>query len=905
MRLRQRSGTTGTMTVRLWNNTDSVLVTGATCTINVSDLPVCNSTYIEGGWIMFAFAAVTLIAAKSYMVEVITSTSSQVSLYASTGSTDWSRALRTTTAQAPVGGDDWIVSGNWTAAGTLAINTITMDQTANTDYGSNTTSQVTPAGAICQGGILKFKDTSAANPYLKNSGWVIIYNGGILDNAKTDTVTITIASPGVVSLTGHGHTVGERIRLRTTGALPTGLSARTDYYIKTTPDADTFTLSATLGGAAINTTGSQSGTHTQIAGHRRDNLSIMEFDNGSDDSFGLFVKNGGEYNARGLSRTVSKNIYYCLMTADAAASGAAPSTSTLSVDADTGWLSGDVIAVASTTRTDSQCEYGTLNANAGASSIVVKDMTAPAAGSAVPPTSNRGLLYAHHGSSSAQAEVVCLSRNVKYRSASASFMAWLTWTDGAVVDIEWAEFYYTNGFNVDRISTTYAWDFSIRYSVMHTVDTNAAFYLRLLTSSITRAEVHNNIGFNIGGHGVNITASVTDTTWVVSGNIVMRSRGGDGYNLSDVGGTFTNNRAIGGANVGIQIQETDGVLGVFSGNISHSNGSYGLRLQSTNITGDLGAITAWRNNDSGVYFTLNTDGVSLAPTAFGNNGSNLVLQSPNWQHVTVNSPVLNGDTTFSTGSGIRIDSGTGGTSYVTINNGDLSTVSGIKTAHTQDVYVDAGEPKILMHNTKLGAATQIATVSSMTIHGHIRAQKLGQVSGAHKTWTKYGTVATDTVVYNTASPSMVMTPTSASVKLESAIPGYGIQVAVNSGDTVTPSVYVRKTATYNGNQPRLIVRANPSIGISADTVLATYSAGTGSWNVISGTTAAATDDGLMEFIIDCDGTAGAVNVDDFDFGSSGAASMKYWFNGLPELNVPSAQGGVVARANLYQRGTPF
>ncbi len=56
VRLRQRSGTTGTMTVRLWNNTDSVLVTGATCTINVSDLPVCNSTYIEGGWIMFAFA---------------------------------------------------------------------------------------------------------------------------------------------------------------------------------------------------------------------------------------------------------------------------------------------------------------------------------------------------------------------------------------------------------------------------------------------------------------------------------------------------------------------------------------------------------------------------------------------------------------------------------------------------------------------------------------------------------------------------------------------------------------------------------------------------------------------------------------------------------------------------------
>lgn len=75
------------------------------------------------------------------------------------------------------------------------------------------------------------------------------------------TCTLTIASPCVVTLAGHGYLGGERIMLATTGALPTGLSANTVYFIKFI-DANTFNLSLTSGGANINTSGSQSGTHT-------------------------------------------------------------------------------------------------------------------------------------------------------------------------------------------------------------------------------------------------------------------------------------------------------------------------------------------------------------------------------------------------------------------------------------------------------------------------------------------------------------------------------------------------------------------------------------------------------------------------------------------------------------------
>lgn len=92
------------------------------------------------------------------------------------------------------------------------------------------------------------------------------FNRGQLQTAgvspyNSATVTITIASPGVITWTGHGFSNGQAVAFTTTGALPTGLSANTTYYV-VNATTNTFQVSATVGGAAINTSGSQSGTHT-------------------------------------------------------------------------------------------------------------------------------------------------------------------------------------------------------------------------------------------------------------------------------------------------------------------------------------------------------------------------------------------------------------------------------------------------------------------------------------------------------------------------------------------------------------------------------------------------------------------------------------------------------------------
>jgi hypothetical protein len=93
------------------------------------------------------------------------------------------------------------------------------------------------------------------------------YNGNDLaylvgQRDLTGTVTISQASPAVITWTNHNMAPGDPFQLTTTDTLPTGFTAGTDYFIKAVLSADTFSASATEGGAAINTSSAGAGTHT-------------------------------------------------------------------------------------------------------------------------------------------------------------------------------------------------------------------------------------------------------------------------------------------------------------------------------------------------------------------------------------------------------------------------------------------------------------------------------------------------------------------------------------------------------------------------------------------------------------------------------------------------------------------
>lgn len=83
---------------------------------------------------------------------------------------------------------------------------------------------------------------------------------------------ITVGSPDI-SVPAHGYIAGQGVMFETTGALPTGLTARTTYYVLNAGlTADTFrvclvysensTTGAFIDGATITPSGTQSGTHT-------------------------------------------------------------------------------------------------------------------------------------------------------------------------------------------------------------------------------------------------------------------------------------------------------------------------------------------------------------------------------------------------------------------------------------------------------------------------------------------------------------------------------------------------------------------------------------------------------------------------------------------------------------------
>ena len=83
---------------------------------------------------------------------------------------------------------------------------------------------------------------------------------GVLLSSTGGTVTITIATPAVIT-SNVTLPNNSAIQLGTTGALPTGLTAGTTYYVVNV-SGTSFNLATTQNGSPINTSGSQSGVQS-------------------------------------------------------------------------------------------------------------------------------------------------------------------------------------------------------------------------------------------------------------------------------------------------------------------------------------------------------------------------------------------------------------------------------------------------------------------------------------------------------------------------------------------------------------------------------------------------------------------------------------------------------------------
>jgi hypothetical protein len=612
------------------------------------------------------------------------------------------------------------------------------------------------------------------------------------------------------------------------GKLEYGTSASTNYNLTLAGDLTVFE------GGTLNI--GTSGTPIP-----RTSTAVLEFVCTSAGQYGLIVT--GTFNSYGLSRTAGKDIYFCKLNANASAGA-----TSLTVDTDTGWLNGDVIGLAPTTRSYTQSESRTLNANATATGLSISS----------------GLTNARDGTAPTQAEIINLTRNVKIRAnataaANATYLRFLT---TSTVNIYWTEISYIGANTSTRygiVQETTTGSCNMQYCSIHDM-----FYYHYISStsgsSITnRYNVYYNTG-TLGLYSVLIDSTTGINTF--SDNLIIYSLAtSSAIQLSDVGGYFDNN-VIAGCNRRLLIAETGAQILSISNNVVHSSSDNGVQIGNF-PAGVIDGLKCWRNNTGGIISAATSSYPDLELKnceLFGNASYSLSLQYAG--NLTLTNITSYSEGSYTTTTALSITA-SGIIGQMKLINCEFSPAG--KTAHTQDINISgASYVNMELNNCVLGAATEVASPSNLSTNSQITSSKHDKTAGVYKTWRQNGVITRDTTIFNTAAPSERLTPTSATIKLPS-----GSRIAaVNNGATLTVSVYIRKSAAgdgaaYNGNQPRLILARNDALGITANTVLATYTGGTGSWAQITGTTAAVTDDGALEFYVDCDGTLGWINIDDW------------------------------------------
>lgn len=131
-------------------------------------------------------------------------------------------------------------------------------------------------------------------------GWDNLVDTGV----RSATVTITIDTPGVVTWNAHGLVAGQSVVFTTTGTLPTGIDAGVTYYVIAAGLSSTeFQIATEPGGSAVNTSDTQSGTHTATAeiGPARGAIAWKTLGNiqylGYGTAYGLYVMTGGNISA--------------------------------------------------------------------------------------------------------------------------------------------------------------------------------------------------------------------------------------------------------------------------------------------------------------------------------------------------------------------------------------------------------------------------------------------------------------------------------------------------------------------------------------------------------------------------------------------------------------------------------
>jgi hypothetical protein len=525
---------------------------------------------------------------------------------------------------------------------------------------------------------------------------------------------------------------------------------------------------------------------------------------------------------------------------------------TVSINDDSGWLAGQTVCVAATSRTRADCQSFVLSANAGSNSFTMDTYPFGAGGAGTNYAGTLSGTTIGGFSNVGPGEVGLLSRNFKIRCLQSQLLNYFIFVEpGHQLYLDWVEL---SNYGLNATSPVGKYGFWIQDSPANTGkaapktithcslhDTFQPFRLNTATTFSFNVNFANNVIFNgsnsgivgpTGGNaGPHIGPYATIPDWTFDNNLIMYPAG-DGIYDNSFAGIYTNNQVAGHGGYGYGYRNGGGgqwpsTIGTWSNNSCHSGANVGLAFVSTGTwpRGIFNGLTAWHNNSTGLY----TPYTNLQDVIF----RNLVLIGNNGKNIQANAPVLNieggtisGSSLFSTVYGIDCRAGVDNQSGQVINAAgvDFSGTGTGQAAHTTEdiMLAETGNASDVTGNFP-GCTFQATASKQFSQNKQVWSPQcyLAIHKGSDKR-IEYanGQSMMDTAIYHTASPSQRLTPAirywadvrgiANSVvivpdqilrpKLESAPPPYsflfrhfGMEVPIANGATKTPSVWVRKS----------------------------------------------------------------------------------------------------------------
>ncbi len=679
--------------------------------------------------------------------------------------------------------------------------------------------------------------------------------GEFLSSGSSNSFTVTMDNTSTsLQLSADGGNNALTINEKSTFCY--GTTASTNYYLKCAGNVTSY-CGATLKISDVSVPTPSTSTTT---------LELVLTSNGQ---YGFIPC--GTVSSYGATKTVSAKL-----NADASIGA-----TSLTTDVSTGWKSGDIVGIAGTTRTYTDLQKLTLSADASGTTLTTNALT-----------------VAHGGNSTTgvQADLVNLSRNVKFLSQTfASYVYFPNVTQS--VSLYYTEFKgfgtaTANKYGLSFYSDTITAD--IRYCSFYDgniVTNSRCIQVNQLTTGTINFQSCNL--FNACLNDANIQLQpITGRANTAFNNMVII--GGNYSQILNVGGTFTNITQANSNGQGIVINEK-AQIGTISNINTYGCSNYGIMISS--CYGNILTIKSWRCNTQNINISLTQtvipqskvlyiDGV----TTFGAANYSIYLSSAAGAIILNNVTATAGTTLLST-------------SAIAIGNSGLDTIfisnSTFGSGHTGgDILVSNSyyPNNVSLFNVNLLSTIKLSSSSQSAIQRGWLGQGLSSlnengVAGNNFFYDNNSTQSKDTTIYNTSSPSFRIAPNTTTYN--SKTEHTPIKLAVKSGDTPTITVAVRKSVVgdgtaYNGTQPRLMLRPCIHAGVTDYTVIATASGAAGSWETLSAALPAPSMDCVYEFYVDCDGSTGWINIDDWNttyFKST--KGLDYWGLGAPFIEMGS------------------